>query len=49
LPALGADSTPSSRVLSGGLGSLAKTHRTSLLFKGDDFNKTEIRPAARSR
>ena len=28
---------------------LAKTHRASLLFKGDDFNKTDIRPADRSR
>jgi len=26
----------------------AKNHRTSLLFKGDDFNKTDIRSAARS-
>lgn len=27
---------------------VAKNHRTSLLFKGDDFNKTDIRSAARS-
>lgn len=27
----------------------AKNHRTSLLFKGDDFDKTDIRSAARSR
>ena len=26
----------------------AKCHRTSLLFKGDDFNQTDIRSAARS-
>jgi ribonuclease VapC len=26
----------------------AKNHRTSLLFTGDDFNKTDIRSAARS-
>lgn len=28
---------------------LAKNHRTSLLFKGDDFDQTDVRPAARSR
>ena len=27
---------------------LAKNHRTALLFKGDDFDKTDIPPAARS-
>jgi ribonuclease VapC len=27
---------------------MAQTHRTTLLFKGDDFAKTDIRPAARS-
>lgn len=26
---------------------VAQTHRTTLLFKGDDFAKTDIRPAAR--
>jgi ribonuclease VapC len=26
---------------------MAQTHRTALLFKGDDFAKTDIRPAAR--
>ena len=28
---------------------VAKNHRTSLLFKGEDFDKTDIRSAARSR
>jgi ribonuclease VapC len=28
---------------------MAKTHRTPLLFKGEDFDKTDIRPAVRSR
>ncbi len=28
---------------------LAKNHRTSLLFKGDDFDQTDVRSAARSR
>jgi ribonuclease VapC len=28
---------------------VAKTHRTALLFKGEDFDKTDIRPAARVR
>jgi ribonuclease VapC len=28
---------------------LAKNHRTTLLFKGEDFDKTDLRPAARSR
>ena len=28
---------------------VAKNHRTSLLFKGEDFNKTEIRSAAARR
>jgi ribonuclease VapC len=27
---------------------MAKNHRTTLLFKGEDFNKTDIQPAARS-
>ncbi len=27
---------------------VAKNHRTALLFKGDDFSKTDIAPAARS-
>jgi ribonuclease VapC len=27
---------------------VAQTHRTTLPFKGDDFDKTDIRPAARS-
>jgi ribonuclease VapC len=27
---------------------MAKNHRTALLFKGDDFSKTDITPAARS-
>jgi ribonuclease VapC len=27
---------------------MAKNHRTSLLFKGEDFDKTDIRPAMRS-
>jgi ribonuclease VapC len=28
---------------------VAKTYRTSLLFKGDDFTKTDIRPATKAR
>lgn len=28
---------------------VAKNHRTTLLFKDEDFDKTDIRPAARSR
>src|SRR6266436_8846943 len=28
---------------------MAKNARTALLFKGEDFDKTDIRPAARSR
>ena len=28
---------------------VAKNHRTTLLFKGEDFDKTDLRPAARSR
>ena len=28
---------------------VAKNHRTSLLFKGEDFNKTDIRSAAARR
>ena len=27
---------------------VAKNHRTALLFKGEDFDKTDIRPATRS-
>ena len=27
----------------------AKNHRTTLLFKGEDFGKTDLRPALRSR
>ena len=27
---------------------MAKNHRTSLLFKGEDFDKTDIQPAVRS-
>ncbi len=27
---------------------MAKNHRVALLFKGEDFDKTDIRPAARS-
>ena len=29
--------------------SMAKNHRTELLFKGEDFARTDIRPAVRSR
>src|SRR4051812_4129467 len=28
---------------------VAKNHRTTPLFKGEDFDKTDLRPAARSR
>jgi ribonuclease VapC len=28
---------------------MAKNHRIALLFKGDDFDQTDIRPAARAR
>jgi ribonuclease VapC len=28
---------------------VAKNHRTALLFKGEDFDKTDLRPATRSR
>jgi ribonuclease VapC len=28
---------------------VAKNHGTSLLFKGEDFNQTDIRSASRSR
>ncbi len=28
---------------------LARDHQIVLLFKGDDFSKTDIRPAARRR
>jgi len=28
---------------------MAKNHRTGLLFKGEDFARTDIRPAARTR
>jgi ribonuclease VapC len=28
---------------------VAKNHRTTLLFNGEDFDKTDLRPAARSR
>jgi ribonuclease VapC len=28
---------------------MAKNHRATLLFKGEDFDKTDLRPAARSR
>jgi ribonuclease VapC len=27
---------------------VAKNYRTTLLFKGEDFDKTDLRPAARS-
>ena len=27
----------------------AKSYRTTLLFKGDDFDKTDVRPAAAAR